>query len=263
MTWYTGDPTYDTTLAIALMAIVPIALGSMFVIAPYGRFTSDKLGATLDPRLGWCLMELPATISFVAVYAVSSNSFDPVPLFFLCVWLIHYGNRGFIGPALMRVPSGKRQSFSISVVISGWLVTSAHGYLNAAYLAEHGGYDTSWFTDPRFLIGIAVYFGALAGNIHADAVLRNLRSREEVRQGNAPYRVPHGGLYRLVTCPNYFYELIAWVGFATATWSLGSLFVLGVSAANLVPRALATHKWYHEKFDDYPSGRRALIPYVL
>jgi 3-oxo-5-alpha-steroid 4-dehydrogenase 1 len=26
---------------------------------------------------------------------------------------------------------------------------------------------------------------------------------------------------------------------------------------------LAHHRWYREKFEDYPSGRRALIPFVL
>jgi len=33
--------------------------------------------------------------------------------------------------------------------------------------------------------------------------------------------------------------------------------------ANLVPRAMAHHRWYRETFKDYPEGRRALIPYLL
>jgi 3-oxo-5-alpha-steroid 4-dehydrogenase 1 len=36
-----------------------------------------------------------------------------------------------------------------------------------------------------------------------------------------------------------------------------------ISAGNLVPRAFATHKWYREKFPDYPANRKALIPYVI
>ena len=38
---------------------------------------------------------------------------------------------------------------------------------------------------------------------------------------------------------------------------------LALSAANLVPRALATHRWYRERFPDYPQDRKALIPFVL
>jgi 3-oxo-5-alpha-steroid 4-dehydrogenase 1 len=30
--------------------------------------------------------------------------------------------------------------------------------------------------------------------------------------------------------------------------------------ANLAPRAWSHHKWYHEKFSDYPLDRKALIP---
>jgi 3-oxo-5-alpha-steroid 4-dehydrogenase 1 len=32
--------------------------------------------------------------------------------------------------------------------------------------------------------------------------------------------------------------------------------------ANLIPRAISTHRWYHEKFPDYPADRRVLIPGV-
>ena len=39
--------------------------------------------------------------------------------------------------------------------------------------------------------------------------------------------------------------------------------ILLITASNLVPRALATHRWYREQFPDYPAQRRALIPYVL
>jgi hypothetical protein len=30
-----------------------------------------------------------------------------------------------------------------------------------------------------------------------------------------------------------------------------------------VPRAVAHHRWYREKFPDYPSERKAIFPYVL
>jgi 3-oxo-5-alpha-steroid 4-dehydrogenase 1 len=36
-----------------------------------------------------------------------------------------------------------------------------------------------------------------------------------------------------------------------------------ITIANLVPRAFQTHRWYREKFPDYPSERRVLIPFLL
>jgi len=37
----------------------------------------------------------------------------------------------------------------------------------------------------------------------------------------------------------------------------------GFTAANLVPRAIANHRWYRRQFDDYPAERRAVVPFVL
>ena len=58
--------------------------------------------------------------------------------------------------------------------------------------------------------------------------------------------VPHGPLFRLVSCPNYFGEIVDWSGFALATWSPGGLLFALWTAANLVPRAgresLDTHQ---------------------
>ncbi len=36
-----------------------------------------------------------------------------------------------------------------------------------------------------------------------------------------------------------------------------------LTAATLVPRALAHHEWYRERFADYPPERRALVPFLL
>jgi len=30
-----------------------------------------------------------------------------------------------------------------------------------------------------------------------------------------------------------------------------------------MPRALTHHRWYHEKFEDYPKDRKAILPGLL
>jgi 3-oxo-5-alpha-steroid 4-dehydrogenase 1 len=262
--WYSGNEVYDAVLAASFGLVAVVAVVAPLVKTPYGRFADPRWGVALSPRLGWFLMELPSTLVFVAVYFTGANRWDPVPLVFLAVWLVHYGNRGFLFPFLIRSPPGAHASFGLMVVASGWLVTSLHGYLNAAYVAEVGThYTVEWLTDPRFLGGLALYVVSLALNIHSDGILRNLRTREEVARGEKVYRIPVGGLFRWVSSPSYLTELTAWTGFAIATWSLGSVFVLAISLANLVPRALQTHAWYRERFADYPRDRRALVPYLL
>ena len=261
MRWYTGDVTYDTLLAGALAFAAFVFVISWFLPSPYGRFASARFGLSLDPRLGWFLMELPATLSFQYFYWRGPWRFEPVSLVFFAMWVVHYANRGFIFPARMRV-AGK-SSFSFTVIAVGWMVTSLHGYFHAGWFTRFHHYPTSWLTDPRFLVGFALYYLSYALNIHSDAVIRNLRSADEVAAGQKVYRIPRGGLFRWVTNASYLTELCAWAGFALCTWSLAGVFVLLVSLGNLVPRAWATHRWYRERFPDYPPERKALVPFLI
>lgn len=255
---------YDTALIIAGIYLALVIIGCFFVKAPYGRFASERAGFNLSPRMGWFLMELPATISFVYFYFQGKNAMEAVPLFFLAIWLIHYGNRGFIFPLLMRVAKGQKGTFSFGIVAAGWFVTAFHGYLNAVFISELSTHMTpDWFSDPRFIIGMVIYAFGYLMNLHSDHIIRTLRSKEEVESGKKVYRIPQGGLFKYVTCPSYFTELVSFLGFAIATWSVGALFVLGISAANLIPRAFQTHKWYREKFEDYPQERKVIFPGII
>lgn len=263
MNGYTGDTFYDTTLAVGFAIAALTAIGALFIRTPYGRFADDSFGVSLDPRLGWFLMELPASLSFVYFFWKGPNAATPFALFVLFVWLVHYANRGFIMPALMRVPVGQKSSFSLMLVVVGWLVTSLHGYLNATWAsshAQHAGF--AWFSDPRFIFGVTLYYAAFFANLHSDHIVRQLRTREEVAQGIKSYRIPSGGLFRYVSNPSYLTEILFWAGFAIFTWSLAGVYILAISMANLIPRAAATHAWYRETFSDYPQGRKILVPFV-
>ncbi|MGF1468752.1 MAG: methyltransferase [Sandaracinaceae bacterium] len=263
MAWYTGDPTYDTVLALAL-ALAPTAVVALrFMKAPYGRFGPSG-GLAVSARTGWFLMELPATVVFLVFYLSGPRRAETVPLVLASIWGLHYLNRGFLFPALMRVPKNAPRTFGLLTLATGAVVTAVHGYLNGAFFSDLGPHLVDgWLVDPRFGIGLSVYALGFLLNVHSDAVLRGLRTRDEVARGEKVYRVPRGGGYRFVTNPSYLGELIMWTGFAIFTWSLAGVFILAISLANLVPRALSNHRWYLERFEDYPRSRRALIPYLL
>ena len=57
-------------------------------------------------------------------------------------------------------------------------------------------------------------------------------------------------------------KILEWTGFAIAAWSLPGLAFAVFTFANLAPRAFANHKWYKEKFPDYPEERKALLPFI-
>jgi 3-oxo-5-alpha-steroid 4-dehydrogenase 1 len=264
MTWYTGNATYDTLLLLAFLLVLFTVLGTRFMKTPYGRFADSGLAFNMDPRLGWFLMELPATLTFYWFYFTGDRPLAPVSLVFLAVWTIHYANRGFIFPLLMRVDPGHRKTFSLIVVVAGWVVTSLHGYLNARFITTLGDHFTlSWLTDPRFILGIIVYYSGFFLNLHSDHIIRNLRPKRREEGEERLYRIPQGGAFRWVSNPHYLGELTAWAGFALATWSLAGVFIFAISAANLIPRARLNHNWYRSHFHDYPEQRKALVPMIF
>jgi len=125
-------------------------------------------------------------------------------------------------------------------------------------MARIADYPVDWFSDPRFRAGAALFvFGALL-NISSDYRLASLRARAS---GSAI--LPRGGAFDLVSCPNLAGEIVEWFGFALMSWSLPGLAFALWTAANLIPRALWRHRWYRERFPDYPTRRRAIIPGLL
>eukprot|EP00956_Cyclotella_meneghiniana_P009821 scaffold13606_cov100-Cyclotella_meneghiniana.AAC.4 len=60
-------------------------------------------------------------------------------------------------------------------------------------------------------------------------------------------------------------EILEWFGFAMASrFSLSSVAFLCYTASNLIPRGIAHHEWYKNKFDDYPIERKwAVIPFIV
>lgn len=266
MHWYTGNTVYDTVLTAAFAFAAFVIVGGFFAQSSYGRFSTTKLGLNLNPKLGWWLMEIPATVVFVVCYVSGPARFEPTSLVLAGIWALHYSNRGWFFPLAIRQVPGKRSTFNFSVVAMGMLVTAMHGYLNGMLFSHDyfGRYSTAWLTDPRFLVGLAIYLCGFALLVSSESIVRNLRDKNSpAGAGVAEYRIPFGGGFRFVTSPAYLGELIAWSGFALLTWALPGVVILLITAGNLVPRAIGTHAWYREKFSDYPTDRKALIPYLV
>ena len=246
-----------STLVWAVFALAALTFASLLRLrAPYGRhYPGTGWGPEISNRTGWIVMELPATLVFAGIYAVGDAASEPVPLILLGIWQCHYLNRNFIYPR--RIRGGDRKMPTI-VASSGFAFNVLNAYVNARFISHLGEYGVEWLGDPRFLAGLMVFLGGFALNLHSDNILLRLR-----KPGGSGYSIPRGGAFRYVSCPNYLGELLEWVGWALATWSLAGLAFFAYTAANLVPRALSHHRWYREKFEDYPARRRALIPGML
>lgn len=239
------------TFAFAFQAFMLL----LWINAPYGRFTRSGWGPTISTRSAWVLLESPAVVIFAAIYFAGDNALDIVPLVLFGMWQFHYVIRTLIFPFRIR-ETGKR--IPMIIVALAILFNVLNAYINARWISHLGEYPVSWLTSTPFIAGVSVFIVGWIINQHADLTLFRLR-----KPGETHYSIPEGGLYRQVSCPNYLGEILAWVGWAIATWSLAGLAFAVFTVANLLPRALATHRWYRNEFPDYPPSRRAVIPYLV
>jgi len=107
-------------------------------------------------------------------------------------------------------------------------------------------------------LGLATYLVGVTGNGYHHWLLSQLR-----KDGSKGYVVPQGGLFSLLVCPHYVFEIIMFVGiaFMSQTW-------VGCATATLVfcyltARTIKTKQWYMKKVDEFPEERSVLIPGVF
>ncbi len=243
-----------TLVLIALAVFTFLAVS--FITAPYGRHQRSNWGPTMPARWGWVIMETPAVLLFAWIYFQGQHRFETVPLILLGLWLFHYIQRTYVFPFRIR-SEGKR----MPVLVCGmaFLFQLLNVYVNARWISHWGSYGESWISDWHLWLGAGLFLTGWVINYKADAILIALRKPGE----NSGYKIPRGWLYEYISCPNYLGEIIEWCGWAIASWSLSGFAFALYTAANIGPRALDNHRWYREKFEDYPEQRKAIIPFVL
>ena len=244
---------YDALLIGLLISAAGSAGVLSFIPAPYGRHIRAGWGPTLENRLGWVIMEAPAAVVFAVCFAAGEYRDTLTAWAFFILWEAHYVHRSFIYPLELN---STRKRMPVVIASMGFLFNVLNSYVNGRYLFTlSGGYPDRWLADPRFVAGLLLFLAGYTINRHADRTLRHLRHRNA-----SGYAIPYGGLYRWISCPNYFGEIVEWFGWALATWSLPGLAFAVWTAANLAPRAQSHHIWYREHFKSYPRQRRALLP---
>jgi 3-oxo-5-alpha-steroid 4-dehydrogenase 1 len=245
---------FQAILVISFVIAAGTFVALFFVSAPYGRHFRQGWGPHLPSWLGWLLMESVSAIGMLVTFVTGDARKTAAMIVFLLMWEAHYIHRAFIYPFTLR-NGKKKMPLVVTLIAVGFNLGNA--YINGRYLFHFADdrYNADWLLEPRFIAGAALFVLGFGINRWADNTLHNLR-----RPGETGYKIPHGGLYRYISCPNYFGEIVEWFGWALATWSLPGLAFAVWTFANLAPRAWSHHKWYHEKFCDYPANRKALIP---
>jgi 3-oxo-5-alpha-steroid 4-dehydrogenase 1 len=239
-----------TGFAILLFPVI------LKIPAPYGRHARSNWGPMINNKLGWFLMEAPALFIFV-YFIIKGKSYQQNSIqIFALLWIIHYFNRVIIFPLRIRT---KGKKMPLVIMVFALFFNLINGFINGYWFGELSpSYSPSWFADPRFIFGALLFVTGFFINQFHDRILIALR-----KNSTSGYKVPHGGLFKYISCPNFLGEIVEWAGFAMMTWCLPTLSFFIWTMVNLIPRALDHHKWYQKTFTDYPANRKAIFPEIL
>ena len=207
----------------------------------------------ISSKAGWIIQESVSPIVFGLFFLLGKNTITPVMWVFFIIWVGHYFHRSFIYP----FRQGKSANMPIVIMLSAVFFNIINGFTNGYYMGNYSHNYTNYFFEPNFIFGIIIFLIGLVINIKSDNILLKLKKE------NKGYQVPNGFLYSFVTCPNYLGEILEWVGYAIMTWCLPGLVFALWTMFNLIPRAIAHHEWYHQKFSDYPKKRKVIFPFIL
>lgn len=247
--------TFDNLLYIWMAIAVAIFFLLLKVTAPYGRHTSASWGPQISNSLGWVFMEVPSMVILLYYMIKYQANQDLVTWILAAAFLFHYTNRTFVFPFRIHT---KGKKMPLLIVCFGICFNLVNGYALGYYFAFLANYPANYLTDPRFIAGIALFVVGVYFNWKADNILISLR-----KPGETGYKIPSGWLFNYISCPNLFGEIIEWTGFALMCWNLPATSFLVWTIANLVPRGLSHHRWYKQQFENYPTSRKAVFPFLF
>ena len=249
---------FNIFLIIMSIIAVIVFIALYFVTAGYGVFYNKKWGPSIPNKIGWVLMESPVFIAMILLCVFSERSTNIVCLIFLLLFEIHYFQRSFIFPFLIRGKS----VMPLSVILMGVVFNTLNALMQGGwifYVSPENMYEISWLTTPQFIIGTLIFFAGMIINIHSDYIIRHLR-----KPGDTKHYLPKKGMFKYVTSANYFGEFVEWCGFAILTWSLsGAVFALW-TFANLAPRAAKIYDNYKKEFGDELDTKKVkrILPFI-
>ncbi|CAO2651332.1 Nn.00g096290.m01.CDS01 [Neocucurbitaria sp. VM-36] len=172
----------------------------------------------------------------------------------LLMCVIHFAKREFETLFVHRFSSATMPARNI-VKNSGyyWLISG----LNLAYWTYGPNSPAAKPSNPLLTyLGVALFAIGEICNYSTHLTLKNLRKPGTTERG-----IPQGLGFNLVTCPNYMFEAIAWIGVALVNWSLATVAFIILAVGQMGVWAWKKEKRYRREFGDkYKRKRYAILP---
>ncbi|XP_027860627.1 very-long-chain enoyl-CoA reductase isoform X1 [Xiphophorus couchianus] len=133
-----------------------------------------------------------------------------------------------------------------------------------AYYINHPLYTPPSYGELQVKYALLTFAMCEVGNLSIHMSLRNLRTEGfRVRRFPTPTKNPFTWLFFFVSCPNYTYEVGAWLSFTVMTQCLPVAIYTLFGFIQMTIWAKVKHRAYIREFKDYPTVRMAIIPLIL
>ena len=117
-------------LVMGLVALV-VFIALYFVRAGYGMFRSRSWGISVNNKIAWILMEAPVFLVMGWLWWHSDRRFLPVELTFFLFFQLHYFQRAFVFPFLMK---GKSK-MPVLILLMGVIFNILNGLMQGEWLS--------------------------------------------------------------------------------------------------------------------------------
>jgi 3-oxo-5-alpha-steroid 4-dehydrogenase 1 len=248
---------FDILLIVMTLLGLVVFVALHFFEAGYGYLFDRRYGPPVPNKIGWIAMEAPVFVAMCALWIASDRTWEAAPLALFALFQLHYLQRAFIFPLLIR---GKSR-MPLGIVAMGAAFNLVNALMQGGWIffIAPADYYADWFARPYIYVGGALFLAGMAVNLHSDRIIRHLR-----RPGDTRHYIPRGGMFRYVSSANYFGELTEWIGFAVASWSWAGAVFAWWTFANLAPRAASLYRRYEKEFgrEFTQLGRKKIIPFI-
>jgi very-long-chain enoyl-CoA reductase len=239
-------------------------------LAAYGVKSGAQLVfKDLGPQIGYrtvFVAEYLGPLLFVLLYAArpsfiygadaAAKPFDKTAWLGVACWTAHFFKREFETFFVHRFSRPTMPLFNL--------------FKNCAYYWSFGlvvGYPlchpdyTAPTSELQVQLGLALFAVSEFLNFCVHVQLRNLRPAE----GSKERPVPKGPLFALVSCPNYTFEVLGWVGFSLVTQIFFSYVFTLFGFIQMAEWAIKKHRGYVKSYGDaYKKLRRkAIVPFAI
>uniref|UniRef100_A0A914V456 very-long-chain enoyl-CoA reductase n=1 Tax=Plectus sambesii TaxID=2011161 RepID=A0A914V456_9BILA len=226
----------------------------------------------LGPQIGWQTVFLIEYAGPLFIYPLfwlrpsiiyGSKASEPMAqvVNIACLaWSFHYAKRLFETVFIHRFSHGTMPQFNVVKNSSYYWGFCAF----VSYFVNHPLYTPPAFGAVQVYAGLAGFILAELGNYSIHLLFRNLRpAGSKERKIPVPNGNPFTQLFNFVSCPNYTYEVAAWLSFSIMTQSLPALLFTIAGFVQMAIWAKGKHRNYKKEFSNYPKGRTAIIPFLL